>query len=76
MQYNFLYDLAMLFCRFDQFNITSLYMLKYNLGQLVDLRKRLVMKENVINHPKWAIFLDSSDYMGFLKMIDQMVQTN
>lgn len=34
------------------------------------------MKENVINHPKWAIFSESSDFMGFLKMIDQMVQTN
>ena len=34
------------------------------------------MRNNIINHPKWKIFAEGADYMGFLKMVDQMVQTN
>lgn len=76
MKYQFLYDLANVFTHIDRFNITSLYMLKYNLAELVSIKKELQMRNNIISHPKWKIFAETNDYMGFLKMVDQMIQTN
>ena len=34
------------------------------------------MRNNVINHPKWKIFAEGNEILGFLKMLDQMIQTN
>ena len=76
MKYQFLFDLACLFAQFDRYNIASLYILKYNLAELVNIKKDLQMRNNFINHPKWQMFAEGGDYMGFVKMVDQMVQTN
>ena len=56
MKYQFLFDLSSMFTQFDRFNIASLYMLKFNLGELIALKKELQVRNNVINHPKWKIF--------------------
>lgn len=53
MLFNFLFDLAGYLTSRDRYNVTSLYMIKYNLGCLYYIRSQLQQKNNFINHPKW-----------------------
>lgn len=56
MKYQFLFDLATFLAQYDRYNIASLYILKYNLAEVVGIKKDLQMRNNLINHPKWQIF--------------------
>jgi hypothetical protein len=76
MKYEFLSDLGLLFKKWDNCNYATLYIYKYNLGELSALRKALEMRGNVINHPKWDVFVQGPDFAGVIKLISSMIEKN
>lgn len=40
VKYSFLRDLAIILSKYDPYNLATLYIFKYNLGELADLRKK------------------------------------
>jgi hypothetical protein len=51
MSYNFIKDVALSLGRMQSNNYSTLYLLKYCYSEMTALKKLIVNKVNVINHP-------------------------
>lgn len=50
LKFSFLRDLGCLFAKYDTYNLASLYIFKYNLGELSFFKQEYEKRKNVIHH--------------------------
>lgn len=76
VKYSFLRDLAIILSKYDPYNLATLYIFKYNLGELSDLRKKYENKMNIINHHEWNKFVSSPDYERLYGLLKKVFKQN
>lgn len=76
LKFSFLKDLGVIFAKYDQFNLASLYIFKYNLGELARLRHLYNNRENILGHPDWSKFCQSTDYNNLYELMEKVISQN
>ena len=59
MSYNFIYDVAVYLGKKKNSNLATLYLLKYVLAELSQLKKMVEQRQNIIDHPDWPAFVQT-----------------
>lgn len=73
MSYNFIYDVALYLGKKKNSNLATLYLLKYCLAELNQVKKNAEQRQNVIGHPDWPSFVQTPEFAGSFKIIDNII---
>ena len=59
MSYNFIYDVGVILAKKMSLNLASLYLFKYCLSELSQLKNKISNGQNIIEHPDWNNFIQT-----------------
>ncbi|MCB0369724.1 MAG: hypothetical protein KDD45_09860 [Bdellovibrionales bacterium] len=73
MSFNFIQEVAIYLGKKNSSNLATLYLLKYCLAELSRVRKEAEQRQNVINHPEWNEFVQSTEFGNSFKVADNIL---
>lgn len=73
MSYHFIKDVAIYLGKKNNSNLATLYLLKYCLSELSQVKKLVQEGNNIINHPEWPQFVKTPEFAGSFKLIDNIL---
>jgi len=73
MSYNFIYDIAVGLGQKKNSNLATLYLLKHVLAELSQVKKMAEQRQNIIDHPDWPAFVQTPEFAGSFKIIDNIL---
>ena len=59
MSFNFIHEVAIYLGKKNNSNLASLYLLKYCLSELTQVKRLAEQRQNIINHPEWPSFIQT-----------------
>ena len=74
MSFNFIHEVAIFLGKKNNSNLATLYLLKYCLSELSQVKQLVEQRQNVINHPDWPSFVQTQEFSNSFKVIDNILQ--